>query len=345
MSMANLPFQPIRGGLYAPSELFAGFEPENPQSYALMRDFAIYRYFVLNGRAAPSDPFTSMMEALHDNAVNQALVHFLKGRRVVAVMGGHKVRRDAPSYADVAYLSRQLARHGFLLASGGGPGAMEATHLGALLGPSPDGALAEALAQLATVPVLPATTQLVSATGEVDEALIAHLHAWFGVAHDVARRIETKGESLAVPTWHYGHEPTSPLATAIAKYFQNSIREDGLLAIATHGVVYSPGSAGTLQEVFQDAAQNFYHSFGDCFSPMVFLGVEFWTRTLPVRPLLETLFRLDAARAAEFETKVLFTDDVDEVVRFLVAHAPSRAQVAEHWETLTGNGAPPWGGL
>lgn len=341
MSFADLPFQPIRGGLYTPAELFAGFDPLRPQSYVEMRDFAVYRYFVRNGRAAPTDPFTSMMEALHDNAVNQALVHYLKGRRVVAVMGGHQVRRDAPSYAEVACLSRELARAGFLLASGGGPGAMEATHLGALLSHSPDEALAEALATLAKVPDMPATANLVSATGEVDQALIPQLHAWSAVAFEVAGRVASPGESLAVPTWHYGHEPSSPLATAIAKYFQNSIREDGLLAIATHGVVYSPGSAGTLQEVFQDAAQNFYHSFGDVFSPMVFLGVEYWTHTLPVRPLLETLFRLDPARAAEFEAKVLFSDDVAEIVAFLTACTPSRAQLATHWETLTGDGNQP----
>ena len=36
----------------------------------------------------------------------------------------------------------------------------------------------------------------------------------------------------------------------------------GLLAIAKHGVIYAPGSAGTIQEIFQDAAQNHYSSFG-----------------------------------------------------------------------------------
>ena len=30
---------------------------------------------------------------------------------------------------------------------------------------------------------------------------------------------------LGIPTWLYGHEPTTPFARVIAKYFQNSIRE------------------------------------------------------------------------------------------------------------------------
>jgi hypothetical protein len=181
---------------------------------------------------------------------------------------------------------------------------------------------------------MPAAADLVASSGEVNTAVAEALHRWFAPAWKVARQVRAPGESLAVPTWHYGHEPTSPLATHIAKYFQNSIREDGLLAIATHGIVFSPGKAGTLQEVFQDACQNFYHSFGDCFSPMVFFGVAYWRDTLPVRPLLDALFRLDAVRAAEFERQVLFSDDVDEIVEFLAARTPTKAQEAEHWDAL-----------
>ncbi len=65
-------------------------------------------------------------------------------------------------------------------------------------------------------------------------------------------------KSVGIPTWLYGHEPPAVFATHIAKYFANSIREDGLLAIANHGVIFAPGSAGTTQEIFQDAAQNHY---------------------------------------------------------------------------------------
>ena len=95
-------------------------------------------------------------------------------------------------------------------------------------------------------------------------------------------------ESLGVPTWLYGHEPATPFATHIAKYFDNSIREDGILTIAKGGIIYSPGSAGTLQEIFQDAVQNHYLSFGYA-SPMVFLDSDYWTTQMPVYPLLEEL--------------------------------------------------------
>ena len=112
---------------------------------------------------------------------------------------------------------------------------------------------------------------------------------WLATAFEVRRRWpQEKYESLGVPTWLYGHEPATPFATHIAKYFDNSIREDGILTIAKGGIIYSPGSAGTLQEIFQDAVQNHYLSFGYA-SPMVFLDSDYWTTQMPVYPLLEEL--------------------------------------------------------
>src|SRR4029434_10760890 len=88
------------------------------------------------------------------------------------------------------------------------------------------------------------------------------------------------GESLGVPTWVYVNEPTSAFATHIAKYFTNSIRENGLLAIARSGVVYAPGGAGTEQEIFTDTAQNSLNLY-QVRSPMVFFGRQFFERDHP----------------------------------------------------------------
>ena len=89
------------------------------------------------------------------------------------------------------------------------------------------------------------------------------------VADGIRERFAPGGESLAIPTWVTAGEPISQFASHIAKYFSNSIREDGLLAVATAGIVFAPGGAGTMQEIFQDAAQNAYRVFGR--SPMAFL--------------------------------------------------------------------------
>jgi len=133
MAKFPLPFVPLREEVYSPTELFARFDPARPQSYADTPDFAIYRHYLSSGKSAPADYFVAMMEALHDNSITQALNNYLQTRsaRSVAVMGGHELARNSHWYSEVARISRNLASRGFTMLSGGGPGAMEATHLGA----------------------------------------------------------------------------------------------------------------------------------------------------------------------------------------------------------------------
>ncbi len=79
------------------------------------------------------------------------------------------------------------------------------------------------------------------------------------------------GGSLGIPTWFYGHEPPNAFASQIAKYFSNAIREDTLLHVCTAGVVFLPGRGGTVQEVFQDACENYYAT-AETVAPMVLVG-------------------------------------------------------------------------
>ena len=232
MAGVNLPYSPLRWTLYDGLELFQGFDPAEPGSWALTTDFAIYRHYVAEGGTAPSNPFTSMMQALHDNSISQALKSAVAGRKAAAIMGGHKMDRHSPSYRDVALLSRRLARADIL-------------------------------------------------------------------------------------SWHYGHEPATPLASHIAKYFQNSIREDGLLALAQQGIIFAEGKAGTIQEIFQDATQNYYRVF-DYFSPMVLFGVKYWTETIPVTAVLKSLLSSD-----DFQQNILLTDDVEAAAQFIERFTPA----------------------
>lgn len=338
MTERNIPFRPIRDGLYTSDELSAGFDPAEPNSLTEMADFRTFRYFVINGRATPEHPYAGMMEALHDNSILQAMFAFLRGRkRIAAIMGGHREIRGSANYRSVAILSRRLSEAGFLMASGGGPGAMEATHLGALLQGEPDATLDEAIALLATNATLPHdAANVVRADGTVDFGIVWSLHQWSVPAHRLMAQLQKKGESLAVPTWHYGHEPVTPLASHAAKYFQNSVREDVLLYLAAQGIVFAPGRAGTLQEVFQDAAQNYYPSEGAGFAPMVFYDADgFWSKTLPVAPLLEGLFRLGGKDKEEaYRQNVLFSADIDAIVDFLKARAPSPDEMSARAEKL-----------
>jgi len=58
-----------------------------------------------------------------------------------------------------------------------------------------------------------------------------------------------------------------------------------MLAVATAGIVFAPGGAGTIQEIFQDAAQNAYRTFGR--SPMVFLDSSHYYEETGLYPALQ----------------------------------------------------------
>lgn len=311
--MENLfPVLPFRSELYTPAELFAGFSPDDPGSYARTPDLLAYRSTRL-----PPNREVGMLRALHDQSITEQRTVLLEGRKVVAVMGGHALARDATAYREVAALARTLTRAGFLVVSGGGPGAMEATHLGALLAGSGDLALDEAIGALAAVPRFPDTTGLVGPGAVFDVDALAALHRWQRPAFTLLDEVAPagRGDSLAIPTWFYGHEPPTPFATCIAKYFSNPLREDGLLSIAVDGVVYAPGHAGTVQEIFQDASQNVYRVVDNRFSPMAFLDVDgCWSERLPVLPVLRELFGPE-----QYAESVLVTPERGEIAAFLGA--------------------------
>ena len=339
MQDTNLPFQPIRNSLYSSAELLAGFSFGEPRSLAETPDFQCYRYFVMNGRAVSQSPYASMMQALHDNSILRAMWKFLQAtpRPVAAIMGGASsvVRGDA-NFVNTARIAAKLSEAGFLVASGGGPGAMEATHLGALLAGKTASALDDAIALLATQPKLPdGINNIVAPDGTINWPLVEASHSWAEPAVRLMQQNPGGGQSLGVPTWHYGHEPLSPLASHVSKYYANSIREDVLLALASNGIVFTEGRAGTMQEVFQDAAQNYYASAEQPFAPMVFFGKVFWKEKLGVHNVLEALFKLGGPdRKANYDALTCYTDEVDEVVEFLIKNRPKPEQRMKRLDAL-----------
>ena len=305
------PFTAHRAQLYTPEELFAGFDPDDPDGYESTYDALVYRHWVESGRQYPPMIDESLARRLHDHSISDALHDELVGRRPVAVMGGHGLERSDPHYALIARISRTLTRVGMLMLSGGGPGAMEATHLGAWMAHFDDSQLDEAIRVLAP---RPAGAEPGKEYADSD---------WLRRAFAVRARwpldsapLGVRCDSIGIPTWMYGHEPPAAFATKIAKYFANSIREEGLLAVATNGVVFTPGSAGTIQEIFQDAAQNHYESFGPP-APMVLFGIDYWTRNRPVWPLLESI-----AEGYRYRHLITLTDDEHEVVDRILAYRP-----------------------
>jgi len=291
----GLPYEPYRNSLYTWQELMEGFQEEHDQSY----DKAIFDHFQASGRNNPSI-VEALARRIHDHSIDDALGDFLATdapRRLVGIMGGHGTSRTDKYYKKVAQLAWHLTKSGYTVVTGGGPGIMEAGNIGAYVATWAGGELETAITMLKDAPTY-------SDPGYVSKA------------RQVIERYPRGAESLAVPTWFYGHEPSNLFASHIAKYFSNSIREDGLLAIATSGIVFAPGSAGTTQEIFQDAAQNHYATFG-CYSPMVFLGNQRYTSETGIYPLLERL-----AQGQRYRELLHLSEDPQEILSFILAHPP-----------------------
>ncbi|MEL6673048.1 MAG: hypothetical protein AAFR61_12680 [Bacteroidota bacterium] len=297
----HLPYNPYRHSLYTWQELREGFTDEDDQS----TDRKIYDHFVAS-RFNP-DINEALSQRIHDHAIDDALRDLLgmdeKGmtaKKCVGIMGGHSTRRDDLYFHKTAHLAHQLAQAGFYVVSGGGPGIMEAANLGAYLGQYPATAVDDALAILEKAPTYQEALY--------DDQSLA-----------VLEKYPLGTENLAVPTWFYGHEPSNLFASHIAKYFSNSLREDHLLAISLYGVVFAPGSAGTTQEIFQDAAQNHYATYG-YYSPMVFMGKERYEISTSLYPVLKQL----AYGKAYYDLLGLF-EEPGEVVDFILQHPPVKA--------------------
>ena len=294
--LKSVPFDVSRKELYSATELYDGYNPEKPETEETYFDKRIYNQYKKKGKQT-NDFNDSLARTLHDHAIYAALGEFVRThdyRRWVGIMGGHALSRTDAMYRQIVFLSKKLTEEGFYMLSGGGPGAMEATHLGAWLAGYGNDEVEDAL-------------QIMSVAPKFNHDL------WLSTAFEVIRKYpQAEYVSLGIPTWLYGHEPSTPFATHIAKFFENSIRENLVLTLPFGGIIYTPGSAGTMQEVFQDAVQNHYLSFGFS-SPMIFLGTDFWTKEIPIYPLLQQLMENGKYRNLCLD----LTDDTEEVMQKL----------------------------
>lgn len=283
----DLPVDPYRHGLYSVDELYDADE------YAATYDARAFAWAL-----EPPGHVDTLARALHDHAVDEALTAWLGGRRLVGVMGGHSVARGDAAYTEAARFAHAVGDR-VTVATGGGPGAMEAANLGAYLARQPAWAVDRAVELLAAAP---------SYQPSVD--------AWVGAARRVREEFADGADSLGIPTWFYGHEPSNLFATSIAKYFRNALREAILLQVCDAGIVFLPGTAGTVQEIFQDGCENYYAD-ESAVAPMVLVGATYWTETVPAWPLVRAL-----ARGRPMEEHVHLVDSVAEAADLVAPMAP-----------------------
>jgi len=292
------PFDTYIRKLYDSKMLYEGYDYHDESTFANCHDTKVYQHYLAQGKRG-HNVLETLARALHDHFITYQLYKMLDlydEKDVIGVMGGHAKRRDDPQYRQIVFLSKRLTEMGRLMVTGGGPGAMEATHLGAWMAGRSEAEVNEAVDML-----MPSPTY-------TDEG-------WLRRSFEVMERfpLKTDYRSLAIPTYYYGHEPTAPFATDIAKYFDNSVREDGIVTIAKGGIIYTPGSAGTMQEIFQDAGQNHYESEGYA-SPMIFLGKDYYTNVMPAYTLLKYL-----SDKGLYKNMILtISDDNDEIVEAIV---------------------------
>ena len=312
-SHIDVPFNAFRNTLYTADTLYEGYELGNPDSYKDCFDNKVYRHYLRMGKTA-TDVKETLARTLHDRAISDCVHELLSHydeRKIIGIMGGHGLLRTDPMYRKIVCISKQLTECGYLMVSGGGPGAMEATHLGAFLAGRTEEDVDEALNILSTAPSYKDREWLDTAMRVIDSFRSEGIPFPF-LSRALSKEGGVRGRfpfSLGIPTWLYGHEPATPFASHIAKYFENAIREDSILTIAKGGIIYSPGSAGTMQEIFQDAVQNHYLSFGYA-SPMIFLGTDYWTKEMPVYPLLQQL-----SATGKYKNLILsIGDEVEEIV-------------------------------
>jgi len=267
--IVGLPFDPYRPRLYTARELYGNVAGGG--AYAESPDALSNAWRLAQG--TPPDVSATLAMSLHDHSISDALddaMREIHRSQVVGVMGGHGVVRGSSGYEDAARLGLALTRAGMTVLTGGGPGAMEAVNLGARMASAPDD-LDAVLLSLADVP-----------------GFQPSVDAWARVALAVCEKYPVGG-GYGIPTWFYGHEPPNVFPAAIAKYFSNALREDTLLQLCGGGVLYLPGAAGTVQEIFQAATPAFYAPEGTRVPPLVLVGRDYWTTTLPAWPLLAAL--------------------------------------------------------
>ena len=314
-------------GIYSVADLYEGMEDDG-SGWEKTPDHDGFVFFnEKKNTPRKLEPAQYVSARLHDTVQMRAVQTFLKDRDVVAIMGGHDFKRRLDDgdvkagkpdvFGECVAIAKALTEKGFLILTRGGPGLMEAGNLGALLAGASEQLVADVRALLTNEAF---GSKEWRATAIAARKLI--LGSW-------KEQPTPDKYSLGIPTWFYGHEPPNLFASHHSKMFFNSLREDGLVTLANRGIIFFEGNAGTVQEIFQDAAQNYYAGEDHSPTPMIFYNAGgYWERDCgelswptdnpmdrrkPLMPLVKQL-----AIEKKFMRSVFVTRSPAATVKFLV---------------------------
>ena len=142
-----------RDSLYTVDELMAGYQSDAPMQSL---DARLAAHVKACG-VPPKDVDEAIAQVVHDQGVDQAMRAYVAasvadGRHIAGIMGGSSTPRDAPAYRLAAQTAKALSEAGFLVATGGGLGIMEAGNLGAYFAGRADEELDAAIEELKRCP-------------------------------------------------------------------------------------------------------------------------------------------------------------------------------------------------
>ena len=265
------PVDPYRATLYTPDELYDGLREVG---YAATPDARAYRWS--RDAAVGHDAFVTLLRAIHDDSMSDALTDALARRS-----------RSSASWAATRWSAPTPVSHGRPPSGtpwpGPGTSSPPAGARGRWRPPTSAPWPPRARPWRTPSPAWPPSRPSGRTCGDG--------RSWPSTSATTSSPGAREGvRSIGIPTWFYGHEPPNVFCDGIAKYFSNAIREDGLLARSTAGVVVLEGAAGTVQEVFQAATRLYYEAEpsdgrrcpGSCSSV-----ARHWSETVPVWPALE----------------------------------------------------------
>lgn len=197
-------------------------------------------------------------------------------QKAIGIMGRGSISRDSKQYLSAALIGKQLAERDYVVVTGGGPGTMEAAHLGVWFAGRPKSELLEAIKLLSKSPK-------VNSSGYLQSAEMIKIKY---------PRVK-KTTDIAIPSFVYGVSISTRFANQYASYFNNALREEMILILSKNGVILLPGGFGTLLELFIALEYNSDGIKTNSKRPIALYNSTFWKKVIGPE-LLNNLFVTDS---------------------------------------------------